>query len=128
MQYFQTWIQTKIVTYLVMKVVKFEKFLLYMLACHVIASKMNLMVSKKNASKQFLYKVNDGNYFYPYSPDCRWHYFVLTHSCYSLPFYYTSQPSHKLTKALYIASHIIKNVKKKFQIYYIQAESYEKTI
>ena len=44
--------------------------------------------------------VNGRKYFHPYSLIHRWHYFVLAWSCFSLTFYYTSQPSHNLTKAL----------------------------
>ena len=45
--------------------------------------------------------------------------FPLVHSCSTLPFYYTFQPTCNLTKALYDASPIIKNLKEKLKLYYI---------
>ena len=39
-----------------------------MLACHVIACRLNLIGFNEKCIKLFLYKVNGGNYFHPYIP------------------------------------------------------------
>ena len=101
---------------------------LYILDSHVIAIRLKLIGLCKICNKQLQYLVNGRKSRHACSLNSRWCYFVLAHSCSTLPFYYTFQPTYNFAKALYDASTIIKILKEKLSLNYIHTLKHWKTL